>query len=676
MSVSVASGTLPEATVTRTISDAHRLKSTALRVLSMDAVDAARSGHPGLPMGMADVATVLFSEFLQFDPAAPSWADRDRFILSGGHGSALLYALSFLTGYEKMTLADLRQFRQLGSLTPGHPEHDVDLGIETTTGPLGQGLANAVGFALAERLLAARFGAGLIDHRTYVMCGDGDLMEGISHEAASLAGHLRLSRLIVLYDDNGISIDGSTALSFTDDTLARFTAYGWTTERVDGHDPEAVSAALQRAQTSDRPTLIACKTVIGYGSPNKAGTHGVHGSPLGAAENAAAREFLQWTHAPFVVPDEVVALWRAAGTRSREARLAWEARLATDPQGAALASAMAGELPSNLDALIDTLKRDASAKQPSLATRASSGAVLEVLLPAISTLLAGSADLTPSNNTRTKGIQAVNADDFGGRYVHWGVREHGMAAAMNGLALHGGVIPYGGTFLQFADYSRPAIRLGALMHQRVIHVMTHDSIGLGEDGPTHQPVEQLAALRAIPGLLVMRPADLVETAECWQIALQSTEAPSLLALSRQNLPTVRLDHVSENLSARGGYVLRDTKDGAERQATLLATGSEVSLALAAQATLAEKGIAVAVVSMPCTTLFDRQPAEYRRAVLGDAPRVAIEAAVAQGWHRYIGENGRFIGMDGFGASGPAEELYRHFGITAEAAVAAVAELIG
>ncbi len=657
------------------VANEHHLMATALRVLAMDAVDAANSGHPGLPMGMADVATVLFGQFLKYDPSTPYWADRDRFILSGGHGSALIYALGFLTGYEKMTLAELSRFRQWGSLTPGHPEHDPLLGIETTTGPLGQGLANAVGFALAEKLLAARFGTPLVDHYTYTMCGDGDLMEGISHEAASLAGHLRLSKLIVLYDDNGISIDGSTALSFTDDTRGRFAAYGWATDAVDGHDPVAVAAAIARAQGNDRPTLICCKTIIGYGAPNKAGSHSVHGSPLGAAENAAAREKLGWPHPAFVVPDDVLALWRAAGERSRTERLAWEQRVAADPQGAVLLAAMAGGLPANFDELIDGIKQSAVEKKPNIATRVASGTVLEVLLPAIPELLGGSADLTPSNNTKTKTATGITPTDFTGRYVHWGVREHGMAAAMNGLALHGGIIPYGGTFLQFADYSRPAIRLAALMHQRVIHIMTHDSIGLGEDGPTHQPVEHLAALRAIPGLQVFRPADLVETAECWQIALQSAHAPSLLALSRQNLPTVRLEHTSENLSAKGGYVLREVAEGA-RQATLLATGSEISLALKAQALLAEHGIAVAVVSLPSTSLFDRQPAEYRKAVLGSAPRVAVEAAVSQGWDKYIGDTGRFIGMTGFGASAPADQLYKNFGITAEAVVAAVVELIG
>ncbi|HYD97794.1 MAG TPA: transketolase, partial [Alphaproteobacteria bacterium] len=645
---SAAPATVPAMSV-----DHHKM-ATAIRFLAMDAVEAAKSGHPGLPMGMADVATVLFTQFLKFDASAPHWADRDRFILSGGHGSALIYALGYLTGYEKMTIDEVRRFRQLGSLTPGHPEHDPEIGVETTTGPLGQGIANAVGFALAERILAARFGDDLVDHYTYVMCGDGDLMEGISHEAASLAGHLGLSKLIVLYDDNGISIDGSTALSFTEDTQTRFQAYGWATDAVDGHNPAEVADAIRRAQGSDRPTLIACKTVIGYGAPTKAGTHGVHGSPLGEVEIAGARAKLGWAHEPFVIPDDILNLWREAGRRGADARRGWEGRLSGHDRRREFETAMSGGLPAELPALIEEIKRKAVEAKPSVATRVASGQILEALLPAIPELVGGSADLTPSNNTKAKVSSVIDRSNYGGRYVHWGVREHGMAAALNGLALHGGLIPYAGTFMQFTDYCRPAIRLSALMHQRVVFVMTHDSIGLGEDGPTHQPVEHLAALRAIPNLLVLRPADLVETAECWQIALESTKAPSVLALTRQNLVTARETHTAENLSAKGGYVLREATGGA-RKATILATGSEVEIALKAREALEAAGIPTAVVSLPCFALFDRQPEGYRKAVLGTAPRVAIEAGVGFGWERYTGDGGAFVGMTGFGASAPYQE---------------------
>ncbi len=647
--------------------------ASAIRALSMDAVEAAKSGHPGMPMGMADVATVLFTQFLKFDPKNPTWADRDRFVLSAGHGSMLIYSLAYLTGYERMTIDEIKRFRQLGSLTPGHPEVDPSLGIEMTTGPLGQGVSTAVGMALAERITNARFGDELIDHYTYVIASDGDLMEGVSHEACSLAGHLGLNRLIVLWDDNHISIDGSTDLSFTDDTQARFRSYGWNTIAVDGHDTDAVSKAIAQARTStDKPTLIACRTIIGKGAPNKANTHGCHGSPLGADEVAATREAIGWTHKPFVIPDEVLAAWRAAGTRSADAYAAWTGRRAglTEAASKAFDEAFGRGVPSALTDAIVAFKEKVSADKPSWATRVASGNTLEVLVPAIPEMIGGSADLTPSNNTKVKNTADVKGKgEFAGRYVRYGVREHGMATLMNGMALHGGVIPYGGTFMQFADYCRPSIRLAALMKQRSIFVMTHDSIGLGEDGPTHQPVEHLAALRAIPNLLVLRPADAVETAECWQIALEATGAPSVLALTRQNVPTLRTEHTAENLSARGAYVLAEAEG--ERKATILATGSEVSLAMEARKALQAQGIGTAVVSMPSWELFERQDDAYKASVLGTGVRVGVEAAIRLGWDRWLGANGAFVGMAGFGESAPYQELYKHFGITAEAVVDAV-----
>jgi transketolase len=648
---------------------AHRDLANAIRALAMDAVEKANSGHPGMPMGMADAATVLFGRFLKFDPAHPDWPDRDRFVLSAGHGSMLLYSLLYLTGYADITLDELKRFRQLGSRTAGHPEHGHAAGIETTTGPLGQGLANAVGMALAERLLAARFGADLVDHRTYVIAGDGCLMEGISHEAISLAGHLRLNRLVVLFDDNKISIDGPTSLAVSDDQLGRFRASGWAVEAVDGHDPGAVAAALERAQHADRPSLIACRTVIGYGAPKKAGTAATHGAPLGAEEVAGAREKLGWPHAPFVVPNEILSAWRAIGQRGAATHQAWQKRHEKHAERAEFDRRITGELPAGVAAAIEAVKKSAAAKAPKLATRQSSQKVLDALAPVLPELIGGSADLTGSNNTKGKDMAPVTADSYSGRYIYYGVREHGMAAAMNGLALHRGVIPYGGTFLVFTDYCRPAIRLSALIGQRVIYVMTHDSIGLGEDGPTHQPVEHLAALRAIPNLLVFRPADTVETAECWALALENRNRPSVIALSRQALPTVRTNHNADNLTARGGYVLAPS-DGA-RRVTLIATGSEIQIALEARAKLQAEGIGAAVVSLPCWQLFDAQDAGYRAEVLGvNTVRVAIEAASPFGWEHYVGPQGAVIGMTGFGASAPAGDLYKHFGITAEAAVAA------
>jgi transketolase len=645
--------------------------ANALRALAMDAVEQAKSGHPGMPMGMADVATVLFRDFLKFDAADPDWPDRDRFVLSAGHGSMLLYGLLHLTGYAEMTLDELKRFRQLGSRTAGHPEYGHAKGIETTTGPLGQGIGNAVGMALAERILAATFGAEMVDHRTYAICGDGCLMEGISHEAISLAGHLKLAKLTVLWDDNSISIDGSTALAVSDDQLARFKASGWSAERVDGHDTDAIAAALARAQQSDRPSLIACRTTIAFGAPTKAGTAAAHGAPLGAAEIAGARERLGWPYPPFVVPDEVRAAWREVGRRGAAGAAAWRQRLEAAPAGtrAEFLRRQSGTLPEGFAAALEQVREKFATEAPKLATRQCSNMVIEAIAPVLPELVGGSADLTGSNLTKAKSQKPITPEDFTGNYIHYGVREHGMAAAMNGIAVHGGIIPYGGTFLIFTDYCRPAIRLSALMKQRVIYVMTHDSIGLGEDGPTHQPVEQLAALRAIPNLLVFRPADGVETAECWGLALSERHAPSVLSLTRQGVPTLRRGTQGDNLSARGAYILAES-EGA-RQVTLLATGSEVQLALAARETLKTKGIAAAVVSMPCWELFDKQDAAYRESVLGGVPRLAIEAASTFGWSRYVGDAaGAVIGMPGFGASGPAEELYPYFGITAEKLVEA------
>ncbi|MDZ4737758.1 MAG: transketolase [Rhodospirillaceae bacterium] len=640
--------------------------ANALRALAMDAVEQAKSGHPGMPMGMADVATVLWTRFLKFDPAAPDWPDRDRFVLSAGHGSMLLYGLLHLAGYADMTIDEIRNFRQLGSRTAGHPEFGHASGIETTTGPLGQGLGNAVGMALAERMLAAEFGKDLVDHHTYVIAGDGCLMEGISHEAISLAGHLRLGRLIVLFDDNRISIDGPTSLSVSDDQLARFAACGWNVGSVDGHDPEAIAAAIEDARASDRPSLLACRTVIGYGAPTKAGTAATHGSPLGADEIKGAREQLGWTSLPFEIPAPIRNAWREAGARNRAQRDSWQARHAAHQSRGEFDRRIAGTVPGALAKAIVEAKRKASAEAPKIATRQSSQNVLEAIVPVMPELVGGSADLTGSNNTKTKSMKPVTADDFAGRYIYYGVREHGMAAAMNGIALHRGFAPYGGTFLVFTDYCRPSLRLSALMGLRVVYVMTHDSIGLGEDGPTHQPVEHLAALRAIPNLHVFRPADTIETAECWQLALESSGTPSIIALSRQAVPTLRTTHSDENLSARGGYVLLDASTA--RRATIIATGTEVEIAVAARAKLEADGIGTAVVSMPCWSLFDAQPDSYRDSVLAGPVRISIEAAGTFGWERYVGPKGGSVGMTGFGASAPAPDLYRHFGITADAVV--------
>jgi transketolase len=653
----------------------HAALANCIRALAMDAVEQAKSGHPGMPMGMADVATVLWTRFLKFDASRPDWPDRDRFVLSAGHGSMLLYALLHLTGFADMTIDEIKRFRQLGSRTAGHPEYGHAAGIETTTGPLGQGLGNAVGMALAERVLAARFGKDLADHFTYVIAGDGCLMEGISHEAISLAGHLRLNKLIVLFDDNSISIDGPTSLAVSDDQIKRFAASGWATQAIDGHDPEAIAAALEQAQKSDRPSLIACRTTIAYGAPTKAGTAASHGAPLGAQEIATARERLNWPHPAFVIPDDLRARWRASGARGAAVRTSWEKRLAASDRRADFARAIAGDLPQGWQAGLDALKAKLAAEKPSLATRVASQQALDAIVPAVPELIGGSADLTGSNNTKAKSANAIAAGLYGGRYIFYGVREHGMAAAMNGLALHGGVIPFGGTFLVFTDYCRPSIRLSAIMGQRVIYVMTHDSIGLGEDGPTHQPVEHLAALRAMPNVLVLRPADAIETAESWQIALEHRTGPSILVLTRQNLPALRSD-AGENRSARGAYLLAEPQGA--RDVTLIGTGSEAQVAHAAAALLAKESVKAAVVSMPSWSLFDAQDESYRTHVLGaeTAPRVAVEAGVRQGWEKYLGARGAFVGMTGFGASAPAADLYRHFGITAEAVAQAARTALG
>jgi transketolase len=641
----------------------------AIRVLSMDAVEKANSGHPGMPMGMADVAAVLWTKFLKYDAARPDWADRDRFVLSAGHGSMLLYSLLHLSGFKAMTLDEIKAFRQLNSKTPGHPEYGHTPGVETTTGPLGQGLGAAVGMAIAERRLAARFGADLVDHRTWVVAGDGCLMEGISHEAISLAGRLKLARLTVLWDDNSITIDGAVGLSDATDQQARFKAAGWAVKAIDGHDVGQIRRALAWAVRQDRPTLIACKTRIGKGSPNFEGTHDVHGKALGKAEVAATRENLGWPHEAFVIPDEVYRPWRAAGRKGAKDRKAWEARLAGSPQSAEFERAMAGELPKHALEGLDAFIAEAEASRPAAATRQHSGAVLERIFSEIPELVGGSADLTGSNNTYVKNTATLDAPDYAGRYVNYGVREFGMAAAMNGMALHGGVIPYGGTFLVFSDYARPAIRLAALMGVRVIHVGTHDSIGLGEDGPTHQPIEHLASLRAMPNLNVFRPADAVETAECWKLALEAKRTPSMMALSRQKVPPVRIDPVGENLSARGAYQLAAA--GLPAQVTLFASGSEVGVAMAARGLLEAEGIGARVVSVPCFELFEAQPADYQAAVIGETEaRVAVEAGVRMGWDRFIGTDGAFVGMNGFGASAPDKVLFDHFGLTPEAVVKA------
>jgi transketolase len=652
---------------TLTASVEHRHLANAVRALAMDAVEAAKSGHPGLPMGAADIATVLFQRFLKFDAGAPHWPDRDRFVLSAGHGSMLIYALLHLTGHASLPLDEIKRFRQLGSKTPGHPENFVTEGVETTTGPLGQGIATAVGMALAERHLAANFGDDIVDHYTYVLASDGDLMEGVSQEAIALAGHLKLAKLIVLFDDNGISIDGPLSIADSVDQLKRFEAAGWAACRIDGHDPEAIAAAINAAQKADKPTLIACRTTIGYGAPKRAGTSKAHGEPLGAEELAGAKAALGWEHGPFEVPDDIRAEWLKIGSRGRAAREAWEGRFKAKPAelAAEFTRRMAGQRPGELAKAVAALKTKLAAEKPTLATRKASEVTLEAIVPAMPELVLGSADLTGSNNTRTKDLKAVTPGDYAGRYIHYGIREHGMAAAMNGMSLHGGIVPAGGTFLVFADYLRPAARLAALAGIPAIYVLTHDSIGLGEDGPTHQPVEHLASLRSMPNMRVFRPADAMETAECWQLALERTDGPSALALTRQNLPALRHAADAENRCATGAYELSPAEGAAK--VTIFASGSEVEIALEAQKLLVERKLGARVVSVPSLDLFLAQPESVRRAIIGDAPvKIAVEAAVRFGWDALIGPDGAFIGMSGFGASAPYKELYRHFGITAEA----------
>jgi transketolase len=643
-----------------------KIMADAIRVLSMDAVHKATSGHQGMPMGMADAATVLWTRFLKFDASRPDWADRDRFVLSAGHGSMLLYSLLHLTGFKSVPMAEIENFRQWGSKTPGHPEYGHTAGVEATTGPLGQGIATAVGMAMAEASLAARFGKDLVNHRTWVIAGDGCLMEGVSHEAISLAGRLKLAKLTVMFDDNDTTIDGVATIAETGDQQLRFKAAGWAVKAVDGHDAGAVQRALAWAVRQDRPAMIACKTKISKGAGPKEGDPHSHGYTLFDKEIAAARIAMGWTAPPFVVPDDIAAAWRKVGKRGARARKAWENGLKASADYAEFERLMRGDLPADAFAGLAAFIEKTAANKPANATRSWSGAALETLIPAIPEMIGGSADLTGSNNTIVKGMKVFDTPDYDGRYVHYGVREHGMAAAMNGMALHGGVIPYSGTFLAFADYSRPAIRLGALMGARVIHVMTHDSIGLGEDGPTHQPVEHLASLRAMPKLLVFRPADGVETAECWRAALEHRQTPSLMALSRQKTAAVRTDPaVTENLSARGAYELAPAEGDA--QVTLFASGTEVAIAMEARALLHGEGIGTRVVSTPCWELFETQPADYRTETIGGSPaRVAVEAGVRQGWERFIGEDGGFVGMTGFGASAPYERLYRELGITAEA----------
>lgn len=672
----MASTNLAQATRTAHAPDTHPMRryANAIRALSMDAVEKANSGHPGMPMGMADVATVLFTKFMSFDPAAPRWPDRDRFVLSAGHGSMLLYSLGYLLGYEKMTLEQIKQFRQLHSITPGHPEVDPEIAVETTTGPLGQGISNAVGFALAERICNARYGDELTNHFTYVIASDGDMMEGISHEACSLAGHLKLARLIVLYDDNGISIDGPTSLSYTEDPTGRFEAYGWDVQTIDGHDFDAIEKAIAKAQKTDKPSLIRCQTTIGYGSPNKANTSSSHGSPLGTDEIKITRDALDWHHAPFEIPADILTWWREAGARGATTRKAWQVRYEKSAKRALFDETFHGDVSARTKAVVDKIVDGLVEKPVKTATRQASGDVLNALVDALPELVGGSADLTPSNNTYKKGTNVVKTGSYAGQYIHYGVREHGMAAAMNGMALHGGVIPYAGTFLTFSDYCRPAIRMAALMKTRSIHVMTHDSIGLGEDGPTHQPVEHLAALRAIPNCFVMRPGDAVETAECWQLALTRQDGPTVFALTRQAVPQLRLEKAPANLCAKGAYILRKNFENGAPDLVLMASGSEVSIAFEAYEKLQGSSIKVQLVSVPCIELLEKQDEAYKKSVLGDksTQRIVVEAALRQPWDRYMRDGDIFIGMKGFGESAPYQKLYEHFGITA-AAIAGAAK---
>ncbi|MGH1378288.1 MAG: transketolase [Alphaproteobacteria bacterium] len=640
--------------------------SNAIRALSMDAVQRANSGHPGMPMGMADVATVLYSKFLKFDAKNPEWPDRDRFVLSGGHGSMLLYALNYLTGYEKLTLEQIKNFRTLGAITAGHPEVEQDAGIETTTGPLGQGIATAVGMALSERIINARFGDDLMSHYTYTMCGDGDLMEGISHEACSLAGHLKLDKMIVLYDDNGICIDGKTDLTFIDDTKARFEAYRWDVQEVDGHNYDEIEAAIAKAKTTDTPSLICCKTKIGFGAPTKEDSNAAHGAPLGVDEIKGTRENIGWPHGEFIIPDDILSLWRNVGIQNQQEQNSWEDRFNASSKKDDLTNLISGDLSSLIAPIIKDLKDNFAEEKPKKATRQTSGMVLEKLVAATGSLIGGSADLTGSNNTKVSASTVIDSTNYGGNYINYGVREHGMAAIMNGITLHSNLIPYAGTFLQFADYSRPSIRLAALMKKRVIHVLTHDSIGLGEDGPTHQPVEHVSALRAIPNCYVYRPCDGIETAECWELAINNQNAPALLALTRQGLPTL-CESKDENQSAKGAYILKET--GGDLEITLFASGSEVEIANKAYEHFASQGRGVRLVSCPCLDLFWEQDGDHIQSLIcNKSIKVAVEAGIRQSWDRLIGGHSIFVGMDSFGASAPATDLYKHFGITSDAII--------
>jgi len=638
--------------------------ANAIRVLSMDGVQAANSGHPGMPMGMADAVTVLFNRFMKIDPANPDWPDRDRFVLSAGHGSMLVYSLQHLLGFEDMGIEQLQNFRQLGSLTAGHPEYGHAKGTEMTTGPLGQGITTAVGMAIAEQMMAARYGAKLVDHNTYVIVGDGCLQEGISHEAIDLAGHLKLRKLIVLWDDNEISIDGSTSLSTSMNQAMRFKAAGWDVQKIDGHDTQAVAGAIINARKSRKPSLIACRTKIGKGAPNLEGSAKTHGAPLGIEEIAATRANIGWTDEPFIIPVNIKSAWEAIAKRGSDAQKQWASRIEQSRSKATFQMAIAGELPGAVGSRLAKFRKHHQKQATMVATRQASQMALEVINGATKLTLGGSADLTGSNLTKTSQTAAIRPGNYKGRYIHYGIREHAMAAVMNGLSLHGGFIPYGGTFLVFSDYARGGMRLSALMGLRVIYVLTHDSIGLGEDGPTHQPIEHLAMMRATPNTNVFRPADIIETAECWEIALNENATPSVLALSRQALPMLRSKHSSENKSALGAYTLREPRG--KRDITLIATGSEVEIAVtAADRLLAENGIYAAVVSMPCWEKFEQQDEQYQARTLGSAPRIGIEAASRMGWDRWIGQDGAFVGMESFGASAPAPELYKHFGITAD-----------
>ncbi len=639
--------------------------ANAIRFLSADAVQAANSGHPGMPMGMADVATILFSEFLKFNPQEPKWADRDRFILSAGHGSMLLYSLFYLTGYKDCDINQIKNFRQMHSKAAGHPEYGEFEGTEMTTGPLGQGISTSVGFALAERMLNATFGNELVDHYTWVIAGDGCLMEGISQEAITLAGHLGLSKLIVLWDDNDITIDGHVSVASSENQKMRFEAAGWNVLSCDGHNYDDIRKTLAEAKNNNtgKPTMVACKTIIGKGAPTKSNSHSVHGAPLGAEEIEKMRAQMDWSYPAFEIPDDILAAWRSIGQKTDGEFKAWHERLNTNPHKDEFTRrVIKQELPSNLNHIVTNFKKVMSEQAPSLATRAASGKVLEILTASVNELVGGSADLTGSVNTKTPSTESLDKNNYQNRYIHWGVREHGMAAGMNGLALHGGILPYAGTFAVFADYMRGSMRLSALMGANVAYVLTHDSIGLGEDGPTHQPVETLASLRAMPNFNTFRPCDVMEVAECWQLSLESKTTPSGIVLSRQAVPTLRVEHTDENLSAKGAYILRKVDNP---KVTIMATGTEVDIAVKAAEALNAKSIPTQVVSVPCMELFEKQSADYKKQILGDGLRVAVEAAIRQSWDRYLRDEDIFVGMEGFGLSAPAEELYAHFGITAE-----------